>query len=346
MESEFLALSKQEALKFKTIDEEKRILLGAVLIPDKPIYRNQNGREFYVSFPKETINLAMEGFFKNGFQNNSTYEHDEKQQLSNVTIVESWIKEDETHDKSVKLGFSEPVGTWFATMKINNDEVWNDYVKTGKVKGFSIDGYFDMERINLKSQIKMSAENKDLFEAIALAFKNVFNPKKNEEKIELGQIMNETQDLTIYFEGDMLAKDMEVWLQDENGEKMPVPDGEYVLESGMTIIVSNSLISEIKEPTPQDQQPAEMAEETTSATPQVKSEKVTQEVFYQLSEMQMNEFAKTIGKIIEDTEVKLRAEFEAKLSGQEFVSLTKNKPAKEKPYEEMTALERYRASKN
>ena len=59
--------------------------------------------------------------------------------IPNVTFVETWIKEDEVHDKSVLYGFNEPVGTLYGLMKVNNDEIWNDYVKTGKVKGFSID---------------------------------------------------------------------------------------------------------------------------------------------------------------------------------------------------------------
>jgi len=81
-----------------------------------------------------------------GNQNNSTLEH--QHSLNGLTLVESWLVEDETHDKSRKYGLNVPVGTWMGVVKVNNDEVWNDYVKTGKVKGFSIEGYFidKMER--------------------------------------------------------------------------------------------------------------------------------------------------------------------------------------------------------
>jgi hypothetical protein len=81
-----------------------------------------------------------------GNQNNSTLEH--QHSLNGLTLVESWIVEDETHDKSRRYGLNVPVGTWMGVVKVNNDEVWNDYVKTGKVKGFSIEGYFidKMER--------------------------------------------------------------------------------------------------------------------------------------------------------------------------------------------------------
>ena len=143
IESNFVALNSQK-IEFKTIDNEKRILLGPALIPNKPIYRNQelNGavEEFYVYFSKATIEKAAQLYLMRGRQHNATLEHDGK--LEGLTLVESWIKEDMTSDKSAKYGMNDPVGTWYVSMKVNNDEVWNDYVKTGKVKGFSIEGFF------------------------------------------------------------------------------------------------------------------------------------------------------------------------------------------------------------
>ena len=75
-----------------------------------------------------------------GNQNNSTMEH--QYALSGLSLVESWIVEDEVHDKSRKYGMNVPVGTWMGSVKVNNEEVWDDYVKTGKVKGFSIEGFY------------------------------------------------------------------------------------------------------------------------------------------------------------------------------------------------------------
>jgi len=81
-----------------------------------------------------------------GKQNNSTLEH--QYQINGLSLVESWIVEDKVHDKSVKYGMNLPLGTWVGAVKVNNDEIWNEFVKTGKVKGFSIEGYFadKMER--------------------------------------------------------------------------------------------------------------------------------------------------------------------------------------------------------
>ena len=87
-------------------------------------------------------------YLMNSKQNNSTLEH--QHQLEGLSLVESWIVEDKVHDKSVKYGMDLPLGSWVGSVKVNNDQIWNEFVKTGKVKGFSIEGYFadKMERPN------------------------------------------------------------------------------------------------------------------------------------------------------------------------------------------------------
>jgi hypothetical protein len=138
IEENFVALAKHE-VELKEIDTEKRILMGAALIPNKKIYRRNYEDEFYIYFSEDTVRKAMELFFKKGNQNNATYEH--KDAIKGMSVVESWLIEDEKMDKSQLYGFSLPKGTWMISMKVDNDEVWQD-VKDGKVKGFSIEGYF------------------------------------------------------------------------------------------------------------------------------------------------------------------------------------------------------------
>lgn len=140
IEEDFIALAKHE-VELKEIDTEKRILMGAALVPNKQIYRvnEKTKEEYYIYFSEDTVRKASELFLMRSNQNNATYEHDKK--LDGMSVVESWIIEDEKQDKSVKYGFSLPVGTWMISMKVNNDNVWKD-VKSGKVKGFSIEGYF------------------------------------------------------------------------------------------------------------------------------------------------------------------------------------------------------------
>lgn len=139
IEENFIALKKHE-LELKEIDQEKRILMGAALVPNKQIYRrNDKNEEYYIYFSEETVRKASELFLMRSNQNNATYEHEKK--LNGMSVVESWIIEDEKLDKSVKHGFKLPKGTWMISMKVNNEDVWKD-VKDGKVKGFSIEGYF------------------------------------------------------------------------------------------------------------------------------------------------------------------------------------------------------------
>jgi len=139
IEEDFVALKNQE-VKLAEVDKEKRILLGALLVPNKPIYRRNGEEEYYIYFSRDTIRRASELYLMKGNQNNSTLEHQYK--INGLTLVESWIIEDKEKDKSALYGMDLPIGTWMGAVKVNNDEVWNDFVKTGKVKGFSIEGYF------------------------------------------------------------------------------------------------------------------------------------------------------------------------------------------------------------
>jgi hypothetical protein len=142
IESNFIALKSHE-IKFAQVDAEKRILMGPVLIPDKPIYRKQvmNGemQEFYVYFSKDTVRKASQMFLMKGKQGNATIEHELA--VQGVCMVETWIKEDMEKDKSAIYGMNDPIGTWMGCLKVSNDEVWAD-AKDGKFKGFSIEGYF------------------------------------------------------------------------------------------------------------------------------------------------------------------------------------------------------------
>ncbi|NCU72469.1 MAG: hypothetical protein EBY66_05610 [Candidatus Fonsibacter lacus] len=155
IEENFVALNKHE-IALKEVNEEKRLLMGAALIPNKQIYRHNGKDEYYIFFSEKTVRKASELFLMRGNQNNATYEH--KQELNGMSVVESWIIEDEKTDKSRLYGFDLPIGTWMISMKVNNEDVWKD-VKEGKVKGFSIEGYF-------ADKYEMSLEEKKKHEII------------------------------------------------------------------------------------------------------------------------------------------------------------------------------------
>ena len=163
IEENFIALSKEHKVELKEVDAEKRILMGAALVPNKNIYRQSEEEEYYIYFSEDTVRKASELFLMRGNQNKSTLEHEAE--LNGLSVVESWIIEDETHDKSRKYDMDLPVGTWMVSMKVNNDDVWENYVKTGKVKGFSIEGYFT-DKLAMSSEFVTEEEATEILEEI------------------------------------------------------------------------------------------------------------------------------------------------------------------------------------
>tara|TARA_R110002124_G_scaffold168854_1_gene336398 strand:+ start:811 stop:1416 length:606 start_codon:yes stop_codon:yes gene_type:complete len=174
IEEDFIAL-KNDQLKLAEVSKEKKLLMGPLLIPNKPIYRQNedDSEEYYIYFSKDTIQKASQLYLKNGKQNNSTLEH--QHSLSGLTLVESWIVESETQDKSRLYNMNVPKGTWMGTVKVNNDEIWNEYVKTNKVKGFSIEGFFADKMERPKESIKDSYETKA--SELLSSIKNILNDK-------------------------------------------------------------------------------------------------------------------------------------------------------------------------
>ena len=146
---DFVALSDEK--RYVTLaSEERKMLYGALLIPDQLIYRyDETQGEYYVKYSKETIEKIAHNYFKQNLHHNATLEHEAP--VVGLTLVESWLIEGE-NDKSKEFGFSLPVGTWFGGMKVENDEVWNK-VKSGELKAFSIEGMFVP-----KKEMKMSEQ--------------------------------------------------------------------------------------------------------------------------------------------------------------------------------------------
>ncbi len=183
IEENFVALKEQITLA--EVDKEKHILMGAALVPQKPIYRKNGDEEFYIFFSKETIEKVSQLFLKNSKHKNATMEHD--YQLTDMTIVESWIVEDAVHDKSRKFGMEVPVGTWMVSMKVEDDSVWNDYVKTGKVKGFSIEGYF-ADRYQMSEEDKLINEIKEIIMREEKSVYKALFSEQEPKKVELESV--------------------------------------------------------------------------------------------------------------------------------------------------------------
>lgn len=149
-------LKQIERMSF-AIQEDEQIITGALMLADKPIYRNDENGEYYVVFGKDTIKKIAQKFFTKGYQSNVNLMHDSGQRLDGLTMFESWITDEKRGVKAMK-GFEDvPEGSWFGSFKVNNPDVWQ-MVKEGKVKGFSVEGLFQMKPTE-KQDINKVAEN-------------------------------------------------------------------------------------------------------------------------------------------------------------------------------------------
>ncbi len=158
IESNFVFFDK-EKVQFQKIDNEKRIVAGPVLIPNKKILRiDGEGKPYEVFFSPETVEKLAQNYLKRRYNNKATLEHEED--VNGVSLVESWIKTTKL-DKSNGLGLNLPVGSWVGLFKIDNDEIWSDYVKNGSVKGFSIEGIFTHDLIKASREELLSIQEEE-----------------------------------------------------------------------------------------------------------------------------------------------------------------------------------------
>lgn len=325
MEGHFITLSEQETeIQLKTVSEEERLLIGLVLEPNKPVYRNQDGEEFNIVFSEGTVKELSHGFYKGGFHQNSSLEHNDK--INGVTFVESWIIEDSKNDKSSALGLSYPKGSWMATMKVDSQDVWDDYVKTGKVKGFSVDAMVSLKELKFKSEINMS-EQKSVIEAITEGLSKGFDGfwaqfKKQQEDLKLASIKTSNGEVDIQFEGEELVAGGKVWILAEDGTEVALPAGEYELEDKRILVVSeDGKIGEVKEA---------VVEEMANDAPTAES---TATQIDAVSKATENAMKSILIKYTEDVVNPLKAEFlalkeENKTLKEELVTLSAQPAAK------------------
>lgn len=174
-EMEAIFLSKEKLEQWRLSNEEKRIVISPVLIPNQKILRKSVGKDKqpgYVFMSENTIEKLQQNFWKNQYNKNSTLEHSEP--IEGVYFYESWIVQDPENDKAKALGYEVPKGTWMMAMKIDNPEIWDNYIKTGLIKGFSIDALLRAEKINNNLEVKFKKmDKKTISEIVATSIQKV-----------------------------------------------------------------------------------------------------------------------------------------------------------------------------
>ena len=215
-------------VKFATVDNEKRTIVAPVLIPDKRIFRidEKTGKQYEVFLSADTIEKVAQQFLKKGYQNKATIEHSENID-GDVTVVESWVSKSATKDKSSNY-FSRafPAGTWFVTMKVNDEKLWQDYVKTGDVKAISIEGIFGhqlvkaaaVEQIMLKDIEDLTDEESEILLSKIMAVIKSDKRYKDGKKIEM-------ESYSDYGEGIRNNAKRGIELNERNGNKCATQTG-------------------------------------------------------------------------------------------------------------------------
>jgi len=188
IEKDFVWFGKED-IKFATADDEQRIVAGPLLIPEKRIIRvDGKGETYFVYFTADTIEKIAQRYMLRNYNSKATLEHSKA--IEDVTLVESWVSKSRDADKSKVYGFNLPAGTWYGLMKINNDDIWNNYVKTGVVNAFSIEGSFEHKQVSMTIQddtFICQLEEQEAVEMLGM-IKRILkkdNRYKSKEKVEM-----------------------------------------------------------------------------------------------------------------------------------------------------------------
>ena len=220
--TDYVLLSENEINKIsielkleKLQDAQRKIVCGPALIPDMIIPR----KNFDMVFSKDTIRKISENFLINNYKDNVTLQH--QVNVNKIYMVESWIVEDPNTDKSKVLGFDVPQGTWMVSFKVQDEALWTEYIQSGVLKGFSIEGNFSQK------EVKMCVHDEDdldleIIEIIEMSRVKVKSPKAVKTTYELAdldsfykwQMSNEKENCPACIGNNGKVKKLRQWLID------------------------------------------------------------------------------------------------------------------------------------
>lgn len=329
IEKNFMAFDSFKEL-FQVKNQEQRIVSGALMVANLPIYRrDEQYGEYFVVFDKETISKIVHKFFKKKNTANVNLMHDPSKKVEDVYMFESFII-DRTKGINPPAGFEKlPDGSWFGSFKVNNDEVW-EQIKAGEFKGFSVEGIFQHEFVydsetvfidNLR-EVLLKELNKDNASGIYNKDRNIMELKINEKiKEKMAQIKALFTDVAevvmtdaklkdgttiISYEGETPIAGAKVFTVDENG-KTPIVDGDYELEDGTILVCKDGVIMDVKKaeakegvkPAPVEEVKSAEVAELKASIENIKkeSEKAISEFKAELKKA--NDFNKSLFEIIE-----------------------------------------------
>lgn len=322
--------------KFEVINEEKRIVMGAAMVPDLPIYRRDERGEYYAIFKKETIKALVQKLFKENKHTAFNEQHNAFKILDGVYIYQSFITDEELGIMPPK-GFENVTdGTWFIAAKVENEEAWAKVKKDGILKGFSVEGVFDLEPYKFRKMNKLNLKS------VINTLKAAFEDTQNFEEATLvdGTIVKWEGELT---DGTALTVVM------PEGE-VAAPDGIHELSDGTLVETAGGLVVNIEAAGQQgkdkeeeemydneftsemlsemiDKAMAKYAESFTATLELMRSEndKLKSELaeVKNAKEEMKQEFSSTLSKVAEDLEELAKSEASTAKKPQEFKQMTR-----------------------
>ena len=257
IEVDFLSFNKtQEPMRFSVQNEEQRMLLGPVMIPELPIYRETlDGMPYYIVYDAQTIHKMAEKYFAENRINNVDTNHS-FELVEGVTLVQAFFKNVEKGINPV--GFEDlPDDTLFFQFHVTSDEIWAG-VKDGKWKGFSLAGTFGIEPVQLQNNKKSNTKEMSKLEKIRTALQNIL--------AQFARIS--TDKALIEYDGDELEVGMAVHGIDGEGNSYELENGEYAIEEGTIYVIEDGKVAEIREVEKQEPEAEEPAEEPAPEVPQ------------------------------------------------------------------------------
>ena len=256
VEVDFLAFAKDEPAVLQFADEERHIITGIALLADTPIYRIAPDKtEYYVRFTKDCIRQLVEKYFKFGLTNSVNIEHKDNQFVDGVTMLESYLIDKERGICPSEFA-SAPDGSWVVSYKVNNLDVWSK-IKSGEVKGFSVQGLFRI--IETKLEMSSNKPKEEISENKNISFMSKLKDRIKSLLMQFATVKSDKGDLV--YNTESLEVGSEVYTEDESGENVPAADGEYILEDGRTVVVAEGVVTEIKEKEEAPAEPETPAEE-------------------------------------------------------------------------------------
>ena len=252
---ELHAFKAEDKQKIYFSSHEKREVVSPVLIPNQLIIREADGIPYYMRASEETIKKIYEKYMLSGNWNNFTYMHENmeldisERAKDGIYLQRLWIIGDErTDDANTKYGFELPKGTLMMKAKVNNRQIWNE-IREGKLRGISLEAFFDKISTNKALQITYSKmkTNLELFQKF-IAFLNEVSVEADGIATEAKKDMTNSGEIELkYFIDDehYFVVDGDGIVRDENGEQ--IAEGEYKLADGNVFVVdSNSKFVETK----------------------------------------------------------------------------------------------------